>query len=80
MGIGRLLQTRCELCAGRTVANRCARRNGTCRAVRPISTGKPLDIGATPPQFLLKLLEAAIEMINAIDHRLAFASETRNHE
>src|SRR5207244_3544124 len=48
----------------------------------PLSSGivLPLDARATSSKFVLDLLVAAIEVINAVDYRLALCDETRHHE
>src|SRR5207302_10362641 len=42
--------------------------------------GKPLDHRATGAKLFLDMFEAAVEMINAIDHCFAFSRERRDDE
>ena len=55
----------------------------TGEAERPsmrTSAGEPLDVGAAAGELFLEPLEAAIEMIDAVDHGLAVGHEARYDE
>src|ERR1700692_542633 len=44
------------------------------------SIADPLDRGAAGRQLFLEPLEAAVEMVDAVDHGLAFGGQPRDHE
>jgi hypothetical protein len=44
------------------------------------SVRQPLDMGPTLPQLVLDALEAAIEMIDTVDHRLPLCRKPGNYE
>src|SRR5260221_3194534 len=44
------------------------------------AAAQTLDLSPAPAEFPLKLLEAPVQMVNAIDDRLAFACKAGNDE
>lgn len=50
-------------------------RGGSARSVP-----RPLDICADAAEFFLKPLEAPVEMVDAVHHRLAFRHQPGNHK
>src|SRR4029079_1837211 len=53
---------------------------GITMGVRGILRAQPLDLGTAGAELGLELLEAAVEMIDAVDGGLAFGGERRDHQ